>query len=215
VYKKFGEKVMVQEILVAATKRWEDLPILPRVQCKITGKNEMCWNYLCSSCKWGKNCLFARNHVLGKEVDEKFAEDVVKALKPGMDAMMKTSYDRGEYHTRMEAQYCGRPDVGRCIGGTHPVEASREVVKAVAGRAWATAALKKMTEDEAEQFLEKWRDQNSADLAKIEEKEDAEVDLLVMDGKGEYTALRKRARAEQQRGQDKRSVKFKLGPIPA
>jgi hypothetical protein len=88
VYKKFGGKVIVQEVLVAANKRWEDLPILPRAQCKIMGKNKMCWNYLCGSCKWGKNCMFARNHLPNKEVDDKFAEDVVKALKRRRDEII-------------------------------------------------------------------------------------------------------------------------------
>lgn len=76
--------------------------------------------------------------------------------------------------------------------------------------------VEKMTEDEAEEFVEKWRDQNSADLAKIEEREDAEGGLLVMDGKGEYPALgihdqarRKRARAEQRNEHEQRFVQFK------
>lgn len=83
------------------------------------------------------------------------------------------------------------------------MEASHEVVKAVSGRAWATASLKQMAEGEAEKFMEKWRESYSADLAKIEEREDAEGDVLVLDGKGEYRALgiheqarRKRAREE-------------------
>jgi hypothetical protein len=50
VYKKFGGKVMVQDILVPANKRWEDLLIQPRAQCKITSKN--CEEPICQAKKW-------------------------------------------------------------------------------------------------------------------------------------------------------------------
>ncbi len=56
----------------------------------------------------------------------------------------------------------------------------------VASKAWATAALKKMAAGEAEKFVDRLEQQRQADLQKIVEREDGEMELLVLDGRGAY-----------------------------
>jgi hypothetical protein len=85
------------------------------------------------------------------------------------------------------------------------------------GKAWAAAALgKQMNRGQAKKFMAELRNSKEEDMAVIEEKEDAETELLIMDGKGEYRVTihdrarrrwLKRRQAEQQRAARKK-VRF-------
>jgi hypothetical protein len=69
-------------------------------------------------------------------------------------------------------------------------------VALIEGKAWATAALgRKMTKKESKEFVAELETCKEEDFAVIQELEDAETELLIMDGKGEYSfSIHDRAR---------------------
>jgi hypothetical protein len=86
----------------------------------------------------------------------------------------------------------------------------------------ATAALTKMAATEAEKFVDRLEKQRKGDLQKIVERENGEMELLVMDGRDEYRPLlvhdrarQKRARAAVIEGHYQRCVRFKPAPREA
>lgn len=114
VHKKFKGKVQVQEILEAvAGIWWGDLPVIDRFWDKAKNQSTLCWNHICCKCRWGKDCNFVASHEDGvKVLDQAAAEQVVKALQPGLDVMLKDDYARQAYKRR--APSAGGPSNRQC-----------------------------------------------------------------------------------------------------
>jgi hypothetical protein len=90
-------------------------------------------------------------------------------------------------------------------------------VALIEGKAWATAALgRRMTMTESKEFAEELKQSKEEDLAVIEEFEDADAELLIMDGKGEYClSIHDRARRRwvkrKQREQERAAKRVRFG----
>ena len=97
VVEKFGGRVAIQELMSNAGIWWHDLPTNDKYKDKVSGQNLMCWNHVVGACKFGKNCEYANSHVDGKFLPEKFVEDTVAVLKPGVEKMLSNDYTRDRW----------------------------------------------------------------------------------------------------------------------
>ena len=93
---------------------WKDLPQCEHFVNKVTGNDELCWNHVVGSCKFGNSCHFSNSHVDGKKLPTEFVEKVVGLFKPGIEAMLSSEYDRRGY---VQQKYGG--------GGPSPKKARR------------------------------------------------------------------------------------------
>jgi hypothetical protein len=96
IIKKFGGRLRIGEIMFAAGVQWKDMPKL--APDKMTGRDNQCWDYTCGTCKFGKFCERSAFHILlVKDMPDKFVEDTIKTLMPGVKKMGAENYDRREY----------------------------------------------------------------------------------------------------------------------
>jgi hypothetical protein len=61
-HKKFQGRSMIHEIMTQAKIGWHDMPKLQATINKETGKDELCWNWLLGTCRFGSKCNFVRSH---------------------------------------------------------------------------------------------------------------------------------------------------------
>jgi hypothetical protein len=76
-----GLRVQLTEILDAANKQITDLPTIP--EYVENGRPVVCWAHMLGKCSF-KNCAFCKGHVLRENIPEKFADEVVAMLTPGV-----------------------------------------------------------------------------------------------------------------------------------
>jgi hypothetical protein len=105
-HKKFQGRSMIHEITTQAKIGWHDTPKLQATINKETGKDELCWNWLLGTCRFGSKCNFVRSHDNGRNLPERFVDEVLRVLKAGIDKMMDPNYSlqesykkRGSYGT--------------------------------------------------------------------------------------------------------------------
>jgi hypothetical protein len=84
-HKKFQGRTYLQEIMAQAGVSWSDMPKLRATTNRETGKDELCWNWLLGTCRFGSKCNFFRSHDNGKNLPDQFVEDVIRVLKPGIE----------------------------------------------------------------------------------------------------------------------------------
>jgi hypothetical protein len=82
----------------------------------MTGKELLCWDQVCGTCKFGSNCERLAYHVAGNKLPDKFVEDTITVLLPGVQKMQSNDYDRKEYQQMGQGSYYGR-DSKRPRGG--------------------------------------------------------------------------------------------------
>jgi hypothetical protein len=99
-HKKFQGRTMLQEIMTQAKVGWNEMPRLPALTNRETGKDELCWNWLLGTCRFGSRCNFFRSHDDGRNLPERFVDDVLKVLQPGINAMMDPKYSLQEREKR-------------------------------------------------------------------------------------------------------------------
>jgi hypothetical protein len=97
---KYKGKVLIQEVMENANLWWNDLPKHEPTINKITGQDEICWNFVTGKCKFGPRCAFVANHVPGKALPDSFAEELVNKLQPGINKMLAADYDRNERYRK-------------------------------------------------------------------------------------------------------------------
>ena len=97
VLEKFKGKVAIQELMTNAGIWWQDLPANEKYKDKVSGQNLMCWNHVVGVCKFGRNCEYADSHVDGKFLPDKFVDETIAVLKPGIDKMLSNEYSRESY----------------------------------------------------------------------------------------------------------------------
>jgi hypothetical protein len=106
VLKKFGGRVMIQEVMENAGVWWGDLPVMEKYRNPTSGHNELCLNHVCGRCRWGDSCEFIKNHAKKEELSDDFVDRLVKVLKPGLEVMSRSDYVRKYSNKR------GRPEAG-------------------------------------------------------------------------------------------------------
>lgn len=103
ILKKFDGKVRISEIMQAAGVRWSDMP---KYSPDATGNAQLCWDHTCGICVFGSKCNRFNFHLPGKDLNDKFVEEVIAVLMPGVQKMMADSYDRTQYQNTQS--YYGR-----------------------------------------------------------------------------------------------------------
>jgi hypothetical protein len=76
-----GLRVQLTEILDAANKRITDLPTIP--EYVENGRPVVCWAHILGKCTF-QNCAFCKGHVPRENIPDKFADEVVAMLTPGV-----------------------------------------------------------------------------------------------------------------------------------
>jgi hypothetical protein len=114
IMKKFDGKFRINEIIKAAGIAWRDVPKF--APDKMTGRELLCWDHVCGICKFGKNCERIQYHVPGDKLPDKFVDDTISVLMPGVQKMQRDDYDRKEYQQAGAGSYYGR-DPKRARGG--------------------------------------------------------------------------------------------------
>ncbi len=76
-----GLRVQLTKILDAASKRITDLPTIP--EYVKNGQPVVCWAHILGKCSF-QNCVFCKGHVPRENIPEKFADEVVAMLTPGV-----------------------------------------------------------------------------------------------------------------------------------
>ncbi len=76
-----GLRVQLTEILDAANKRITDLPTIP--EYVENGWPVVCWVHILGKCTL-QNCAFCKGHVPRENIPDKFADEVVAMLTPGV-----------------------------------------------------------------------------------------------------------------------------------
>lgn len=95
-HKKFQGRSMIHEIMTQAKIGWHDMPKLQATINKETGKDELCWNWLLGTCRFGSKCNFVRSHDYGRNLPERFVDEVIRVLTAGIDKMMDPNYSLQE-----------------------------------------------------------------------------------------------------------------------
>jgi hypothetical protein len=103
ILKKFEGKVRISEIMQAAGVRWSDMP---KYSPDATGNAQLCWDHTCGVCVFGSKCNRFNFHLPGKDLNDKFVEEVIAVLMPGVQKMMADNYDRTQYQNTQS--YYGR-----------------------------------------------------------------------------------------------------------
>lgn len=80
-------------IMAKGRVNWRSLPTYDAARNPVTGRDEMCWNYVTGGCVFGDKCKFKICHIPGARFSDRFANDVVRAIKPGVDAIVKEAED--------------------------------------------------------------------------------------------------------------------------
>jgi hypothetical protein len=76
-----GLRVQLTEILDALNKRITDLPTIP--DYVKNGQPFVCWVHILGKCSFS-NCEFRKGHVPREIIPDKFADEVVAMLTPGV-----------------------------------------------------------------------------------------------------------------------------------
>ena len=84
-----GDKHRFTSIIEKGRINWRSMPQFPASKNPYTGKDDMCWNYVTGACHWGERCHFKQCHFPGARFTDAFANDVIKAIKPGIDAIVR------------------------------------------------------------------------------------------------------------------------------
>ncbi len=77
--------IKLTDILDNRNKRITDLPTIPEFVAK--GCPFVCWAHILRRCTFDK-CQFKNGHVPRNAIPDKFAEDVVTMLTPGVNAVV-------------------------------------------------------------------------------------------------------------------------------
>ena len=80
-----GPRIRLTDILDACNKRITDLPTIPEFVAN--GRPFICWAHILGRCTF-ENCAFKNGHVPRSSIPDKFAEDVVTMLTPGVNAVV-------------------------------------------------------------------------------------------------------------------------------
>jgi hypothetical protein len=91
-HEKFKGRVSIQRVMNAAGIWWPDMPKWEKHFNKTTNRSELCWDHLIGCCKYGPMCMFGRSHDDVKNIPDEFADNAIKVLKPGIEAMLKDGY---------------------------------------------------------------------------------------------------------------------------
>ena len=91
-HSKFGGRPMLSQLLGDAQMRLSDLPKLESFLDQ-EEKNRLCWHVM-GRCRFGKNCNNAESHHDGKACQiDSFVEDLCKAIRPGVENLMRPEYE--------------------------------------------------------------------------------------------------------------------------
>jgi hypothetical protein len=105
--KKFDGKVRIFEVMQAAGVAWKDMPNY--APDPMTGRDQLCWDHTCGICVFGSKCNRGAFHLPGNKISDKFVEDVIAVLTPGVQKMMGEDYNRAQYQAgRQNQSYYGR-----------------------------------------------------------------------------------------------------------
>ena len=101
--------LLLPSILTAGKIRMEDLPGLDKYKDPTTGRNAMCWAKVLGRCHF-PDCYFGQKggHPDHANYSDKFAEQVVQVLGPGVVARMAAMRASDSKRVKMET---GTPDV--------------------------------------------------------------------------------------------------------
>jgi hypothetical protein len=91
-HEKFKGKVSIQRVMNAAGIWWPQMPKWDRYYNHETNQDELCWNQVIGCCRFGSECKFARSHAEARKLPSDFEDNAIKAMKPGIDAMLKDDY---------------------------------------------------------------------------------------------------------------------------
>jgi hypothetical protein len=89
---KFKGKVSIQRVMNAASIWWPQMPKWDKYYNRDTNQDELCWNQVIGCCRFGSECKFARSHQDARKLPSDFEDNAIKALKPGVDAMLRDDY---------------------------------------------------------------------------------------------------------------------------
>jgi hypothetical protein len=106
--KKFDGKVRIFEVMQAAGVAWKDMPNYAPGD-PMSGRDQLCWDHTCGICVFGAKCNRGAFHLPGNKISDKFVEDVIAVLTPGVQKMMGEDYNRAQYQAGRQNQgYYGR-----------------------------------------------------------------------------------------------------------
>jgi hypothetical protein len=80
-----GPRIRLTDILDACNKRITDLPTIPEYVAN--GRPFLCWAHILGRCTFD-NCAFKNGHASRSSIPDKFAEEVVRMLTPGVNAVV-------------------------------------------------------------------------------------------------------------------------------
>lgn len=89
---KFGGRPMLSQLLDEAQMRLGELPKLDSF-VDSDGKNRLCYGHVLGRCRFGKNCNNAESHHEGRSLPNSFVEDLCKAIRPGVEKLMRPEYE--------------------------------------------------------------------------------------------------------------------------
>jgi hypothetical protein len=81
-----GESKLTQILKAAGDKKHDDLPKIAELCNPTTGKNDLCYNYICGRCRFGNKCHRAvmGGHVEANRLTPDFIGALCKLLRPGI-----------------------------------------------------------------------------------------------------------------------------------
>ena len=88
-YHGLVERHSFGHILAKGQIQWRRLPRFPAARNPITNRDEMCWNYITGPCPYGNGCKYKACDFPKERFTDMFATDLVNAIKPGVDAVVR------------------------------------------------------------------------------------------------------------------------------
>ena len=85
----FEGRVMLRRLLDACGLDNKKLPFMKEHVNPDTKRNNLCYNHVLGICPYGKDCIFV--HVPGAEVENAFANELCRAIAPGIGFIMQTT----------------------------------------------------------------------------------------------------------------------------
>ena len=86
-----GYRIKLTDILDNCNKRISDLPTIPEFMTN--GKPFVCWAHILGRCTFDR-CQFKNGHVPRYAIPDKFTEDFVTMLTPGVKAVVAKARDQ-------------------------------------------------------------------------------------------------------------------------
>lgn len=87
-HKLHNGAVYMPQLMELANVRWSDLPCLDGHWNSKDRQCKTCWPHMLGKCAFGEKCNHFKRHVPGANVPDKYAEDVIKVIGPGVKAMV-------------------------------------------------------------------------------------------------------------------------------